>query len=172
MTGFLRFLGILNAAVWCGSAIFLVVALPALFTPGMKHLLTDAGVGYAAEAIFSRFFILQYFCGAIALIHLVLDSVYYGRPVRKSNLIVLLSVTFIGLLGGLWVQPRMRALHVIKYFGNTAEKQAQAARAFAVWHGASECVNVLVIGALIWYLWRVSCEKNHERFASLSKIRG
>ncbi len=70
MIGFLRFLGILNAAVWCGSAIFLVVGLPALFSPDLKKLLTDPGVGFAAEAIVGRFFKVQYCCGAIALAHL------------------------------------------------------------------------------------------------------
>ena len=60
MTGFLRFVGMLNAAVWCGSAIFLAIGLPALFSPELKRLLSPAGVGFAAESIVARYFILQY----------------------------------------------------------------------------------------------------------------
>jgi hypothetical protein len=172
VTGFLRFVAILNAAVWCGSAIFLTIALPALFTPEMKRLLTDVGVGYAAESIVSRFFILQYYCGAIALMHLLVEWFYYSRPVWRLNFALVLVVLTLGIVGGLWVQPKMRALHVAKYFGNTREQQVQAGKVFALWHGASETVNLAAIGGLIWYLWRVSREKDPQRFVSLSKIRG
>ena len=59
MFGFLRFAGILNAAVWCGSSIFLIVGLPPLFSVEMKRLLGEPGVGFAAQTILARFFILQ-----------------------------------------------------------------------------------------------------------------
>ncbi len=165
-------MGVLNAAVWCGSSIFVFAALPALFTPGMKHLLTDAGVGYAAEAIFSRFFILQYCCAAIAIVHMVVDWLYYGRQIRKSTLGVMAVVVALILAGGLWAQPKMRNLHVAKYFGNTPEKQAQAGRAFGRWHAASESANLIILCGLVWYLWRVTKEKIPERFVSFNKIRG
>ena len=78
----------------------------------------------------------------------------------------------IGVAGGLWAQPKMRALHVTKYFGRTSEQQMQAGREFAAWHTASEAANLLVIGGLVWYLWRVSREQEQPRFVSFSKIRG
>ncbi len=163
-------MAILNATVWCGSSIFLVVALPAVFSPEMKRLLTDAGVGYAAEAIFSRFFILQYCCGAIALAHLAAEWFYYGRPVMRLNLALIIGVLSLGLIGGLWVQPKMRALHVAKYFGSTRQRQEQATRSFAAWHAGSETANLFVIGGLVWYLWRVTMAKKPERIVSISKI--
>ena len=172
MTGFLKFVSILNAAVWCGSAIFLTVALPGLFTPEMKRVLTDAGVGYAAEAVVARFFILQYCCGAIALAHLVAEWLYYGRPLWRLNLALLAVVLSLGLIGGLWAQPKMRSLHVIKYFGSTREQQARAGKSFAAWHAASESVNLVVMAGLVWYLWRVSREKDSARFVSFSKFGG
>jgi len=164
--------GLLNAAVWCGSAIFLAFGLPALFSPEMKRLLTPAGVGFAAESIVARYFILQYWCGGIALAHLLAELFYCGRPLRRLNLAVVVVVLSLALAGGLWVQPKMRALHVTEYFGATSEQQTRAARTFAAWHAASEAVNLLVIVGLVWYLWRVNREQEPDRFVSFSKMRG
>ena len=165
-------MGLLNAAVWCGSAIFLVVALPALFSPELKRLLTAAGVGFAAESIVARYFILQYWCGAIALAHLLAEWLYCGRPLWRLNLGLLVVVISLSLAGGLWLQPKMRALHVAHYFGRTSEQQMQAGKTFAAWHAALEAANLLVIGCLVWYLSRVSREQEPARFVSFSKIRG
>ena len=165
-------MGVLNAAVWCGSAIFLTIGLPALFSPELEKLLTQAGVGFAAEAVVARFFLVQYWCGAIALAHLLAEWLYCGRPVRRLNMALVLGLLAIALVGGLWVQPRMNALHEVKYFGRNTEQQAQAAKAFALWHGASETVNILAIGALIIYLWRVSGPPESPRFGGFNKIRG
>jgi hypothetical protein len=162
----------LNAAVWCGSSIFMAIGLPGLFTPELKRLLSPAGVGFAAESIVARYFILQYWCGGIALAHLLAEWFYCGRPLRRLNLGVLVAVISLGLAGGLWVQPKMRALHVNEYFGGTSEQQAQAAKTFAAWHRASEAANVLVIAGLVWYLWRVNREQEPDRFVSFSKMRG
>jgi hypothetical protein len=169
--GLLRFVGILNAAVWCGSAIFLTIGLPAVFSPELKKLLTAPGVGFAAEAVVARFFLLQYWCGAIALAHLVAEWIYCGRRVRRFNLALVLGLLALALAGGLWAQPKMRALHEVKYFGKTAEQQEQAGKAFALWHGAAESVNLLVIGGLIIYLWRVSGPSENPRFSGFNKIR-
>jgi hypothetical protein len=172
VTGLLRFVGILNAAVWCGSAIFLTFGLPALFSPELKKLLTEPGVGFAAEAVVARFFVLQYWCAAIALAHLLAEWLYGGRPARRLNLSLVLAMLALALAGGLWAQPKMRALHEVKYFGKQPEQQAAAARAFARWHGAAESVNLLVMGGLIIYLWRVSGPPESPRFGGFNKIRG
>jgi hypothetical protein len=164
--------GILNAAVWCGSAIFLTIGLPAVFSPEMKKLLTPAGVGFAAEAVVARFFLLQYWCGAIALAHLLAEWLYSGRPVRRLNLALVLAMLTVALAGGLWAQPKMREWHATKYFGKTIELQTQAARSFALWHAASESANLLVIAGLILYLWRVSVPPASPRFGNFGKIRG
>jgi hypothetical protein len=172
VTGFLRFVGLLNAAVWCGSSIFLVVALPALFSPELKRLLTAAGVGFAAETMVARYFVVQYWCAGIALAHLFAEWLYFGRPLWRLNFGLLAVVLALSLIGGLWLQPKMRALHVAHYFGRTTEQQIQAGKTFAGWHAASEVANLLVIGCLIGYLWQVSRVQESPRFVSFSKIRG
>ena len=165
-------MGILNAAVWCGSAIFLTIGLPAVFSPEMKKLLSAPGVGYAAEAVVARFFLLQYWCGGIALAHLLAEWVYCGRPARRLNLALVLGMLMVALVGGLWAQPKMKAWHTVKYFGSTTELQTQAGQSFARWHAASETANLVMIGGLILYLWRVSLAPESPRFGGLSKIRG
>jgi hypothetical protein len=164
--------GLLNAAVWCGSAIFLVIGLPALFSPELKRLLTAAGVGFAAESIMARYFIVQYWCGGIALAHLLAEWLYCGRPLWRLNLGLLVVILSLALAGGLWAQPKMRDLHRTKYFGRTSEQQLQAGKAFAAWHTASEAANLLVIGGLVWYLWLAGREQEPPRLLSFSKIRG
>jgi hypothetical protein len=169
--GFLRFIGILNAAVWCGSAIFLVVGLPAVFSPELKQLLTAPGVGFAAEAIVARYFAVQYCCGAIALAHLTAEWLYAGRPARTLNLGLVTGMLAVGIIGGVWVQPKMQNLHKIHYFGQTPIQRDEAGKTFGLWHGISESVNLLVIGGLILYLWRVSSPEDHPRSGSFNKIR-
>ena len=172
VTGILRFVGILNAAVWCGSAIFLTIGLPALFSPELKTLLTVPGTGFAAEAVLGRFFALQYWCGAIAVAHLLAEWLYFGRPARRWNLMLVTAMLEVALAGGLWLQPKMQNWHKIKYFGATTELQAQAGKSFALWHAASETANLLVIAGLVLHLWRVSRPPESPRFGSFSKIRG
>lgn len=89
----------LNAAVWCGSSIFLVIGLPALFSPELKRLLTAAGVGFAAESVVARYFVLQYWCGGIALAHLLAEWLYCGRPLWRLNLGLLVVILSLGLAG-------------------------------------------------------------------------
>ena len=165
-------MGILNAAVWCGSAIFLAVGLPSIFSSELKQLLTVPGVGFAAEAIVALFFVVQYWCGAIGLAHLAAEWLYAGRPARSLNLGLVTGLLAVALAGGLWVQPKMQRLHKIHYFGQTAVQREQAGKTFALWHGTWESVNLLVIGGLIFYLWQVSRTTDHPRSGNFTKIRG
>src|SRR6266436_1420387 len=78
--GFLRFVGLLNAAVWFGAAIFFTFAAgPAVFSQDMKDALRQNNpyfYGAIAQVLISRYFRLQLICGVIALLHLVMESLY------------------------------------------------------------------------------------------------
>jgi len=171
MNGFLRFVALLNAAVWCGSSVFLVVGLPGLFSPELERLLTKPYVGFAAEAVLGRYFILYYCCGAVALLCLAANRIYSGKGSRLDFGLAG-SLMGVGMLSGLWLQPRMHAWHYLKYWGGTPEIQERAGRLFGAWHGISQCVNLLVIAGLIVYLWRTSRPAETQRFGGLGKMRG
>jgi hypothetical protein len=177
VTAFLRFLGVLNAAVWFGASVFLFIGLPAVFSDDLKKALGPigpVGVGWAAELIIARYFILSYCCGAVGLVHLALEWLYCGKPLLQRNLALLLALTGLALLGGLWLQPKLRELHYTMYFGATKTAQNQASDLFKAWHGASECGNLIVSAGLLLYLWRNSRAGETVRYGSLNldKIRG
>ena len=177
MTAFLRYIGILNAALWLGAAVFLIIGLPAIFSDELKTAIGPGGpviVGWAAQRILARFFILQYCCAAVGLAHVALEWLYCGKALLQRNLGILLLLLGLALAGGLWMQPKLKELHQIMYYGATPAAQIAARSAFKAWHGASECGNLLVIGGLLIYLWRVSRVGEHARFGNLhlDKIRG
>lgn len=170
MIGFVRFVGILNAAIWCGSAIFLIVGLPPLFSAEMKRLLGLPGVGFAAQTVLARFFILQYVCAGVAFAHLIVESLVNRHPFSRFNLALLTGLTALALAGGLGVQPKLRDLHLRMYYSTTPQQKEEAARNFRAWHGGSQIANLLVITGLILYLWKVTEARESPRFV-LSKIR-
>ncbi len=170
MIGFLRFIGVVNAAIWFGSAIFFtVVAGPTFFSEEMKSLFPPPYNGLAAQIFLKRYFYLQYFCGGIALLHLLLEKLYTGRTERfMSGLIaVILSIS---LLGGLWLQPKLKELHVVKYRGQTVELRAGAGKSFGLWHGVSQTMNLFMTAGLLFYLWRVSSLNHPARVAGFRKL--
>jgi hypothetical protein len=178
VTAFLRYLGVLNAALWLGAAVFLIIGLPALFSDELKNYLVPPKgptiVGLAAQMVLARFFILQYCCGALGLAHLALEWLYCGKPLFQRNLAMLALFIGLSLAGGLWMQPKLKELHHQMYYSVTKPAQYQARLAFNAWHGASECGNLVTIGGLLIYLWRVSRSGDHARFGNLNldKIRG
>ena len=141
----------------------------------LKQRLQPAGVGFAAEAIVARYFIVQYCCASIALPiprFELAEWDYCGRPIKSLNLGLILGMLAAALAGGLWAQPQMNEWHIIKYFGKTVALQTQAGQNFARFHAVSETVNLLVVVCLVFYLWRVSAPPESPRFAGISKMRG
>jgi hypothetical protein len=175
MIAFLRFVGILNASIWCGATIFLFIGVPAIFSDEVKRYLPEAYVGFPAQAVLARYYILHYCCSAIALAHLFIEWLYQGRSVhRRFTLSLLIGLAGIGLIAGLVLQPKLRELHLLKYGkypGATVQTRAQASSDFKKWHVVSEISNLLVAGGLIVYLWRVTRSAENSRFVGLNKLR-
>ncbi len=173
MIGILRFIGLLNAAVWLGASVSFTIALgPAFFTPEMKALIPPPWNGAAAQLVIERYFILLNCCGGIALIHWIVEKLYLGR-MSERFIFVLLTVTIsLGLIGGFWLQPKLKDLHRKKYdTHSTAEIRAIADRSFKMWHGVSQTMNLLVMGGLLIYLWRIGNPADGTRFVSTQKFR-
>jgi hypothetical protein len=174
VTGFLRFFGLLNAAVWLGGVISFTFALgPAFFSKEMTAIIRVPYNGIAAQIIIHRFFILINCCGAIALLHLFLEKLYLGKMVERLTLVALLVAISLGLSGGFLLQPKLKKLHLQKYSAQVStEIRTGAERSFRIWHGVSQTMNLFMLGGLLVYFWRISNPPGASRFSSAGKFRG
>jgi hypothetical protein len=174
--GFLRFVGILNAAVWFGTAIFFTFGTGMVpFSQEMKDLLGPNNFpfysGAIAQIFIARFFHFQVGCAIVATLHLFAEWIYLGKYPQKLQAGLLIGLASIALIGGYWLQPRLKALHATKYSVNARpELRAAASRSFRAWHGASQVVNLLMVGGLAVYLWRAANPVDQTRFVSAVKF--
>ncbi len=172
---FLRFIGIMNAAVWFGASVFFTFAVAsAFFTPQMKHLFGEAYTGIIAQQVVERYYVLYYWCGPIALLHQLAEWVYLGRALQRLTLIALAGAFCLGLIGGLGLQPKVNRLHQVKYGRNelyTPAQKAQATKSLKLWHGVAVAANYLALAGLALYVWRVANPSGGPRFVPASKFR-
>lgn len=162
MTGILRFMGILNAAIWLGGSVFFsFVAGQVPFSDEMRALLGQNHFPYYSGAIaqigVARYFTFQLVCCIIALAHLAAEWLYQERHGRKFLLGLVAVMLGLTLLGNYWMQPKMKRLHAIKYAQNYPQPQRDAAaRSFRTWHGFSMTLNLFMLGGLVIYLVHMS----------------
>lgn len=148
----------MNAAVWFGGAVFFTIAAgPAFFSTEMLNLVGRIYAGAAAQILLERYFNLQLLCAALALIHLLAEWLYTGKLLSRWTPYLLLGLLSIGLVGGFWLQPKLKALHLEKYGVRSQPAQRlEATRAFSLWHGVSQTINLLALGGLTAYLWQIT----------------
>ena len=178
MIGFLRFIGVINAAVWLGTAVFFTFgAGPACFSTDMKTALgitteTSYFPGAIAQVIITRYFHVTLACGVVALVHLLAEWLYMGRPTRKFSLVLVVGLFLLTFIGGNVFQPRLKELHARHYSTQLpiAERDA-AAKTFRVFHAVAQVLNVFMLGGLIVYAWRVGNPPDTLRFVSPAKFR-
>jgi len=175
VSGFLRFVGITNAAIWFGAGIFFAAGiLPAVFSQDMRNIFHESGDPYysgsVALVLFLHYFGLQYICGTIAVLHLLAEKFYSGRALPRFGTALVLAMFAFGLWGGLWLQPRMESLRQTMYFGRIQEQKDHARHVFGLWHGVSEAANLLVLGGLLTHLTRVSRQAQPGRHGLFYQI--
>ena len=175
MIGLLRFVGLINAAVWFGSALFIAIgAESAATSPAMKDLLGPKNFPYFSLAIdqilTTRLFHVYLLCSVVALLHLAAEWLYLGKYPHRVWLGLVLCFCLIGVTQNYWLQPRLAAWHRLRYSGGA---QSQAAdHAFGYGQTASEMLDFIVILGLAVYLWRVAYPPEPARFLTPSKFRG
>jgi hypothetical protein len=156
----LRFIGLLNAAVWLGAMIlFTAFVGPALFSPEVKMLVgrSEWMPGAIAQILVERYMVLQQWCAIIALVHLIFDWLYTGKLFAKSSIFILLICLGIALGGTRLLAPQMKQLHLMKYSPQSAPAQREhAARNFRILHATSQVTNVMALCGVLFYYWRLS----------------
>jgi hypothetical protein len=174
--GFLRCVGLLNAAVWFGSAIFFTFGAGFIpFSQEMKSLLGPNNYPYFSGAIaqlyVARYFEFQVGCVIVAVLHLFAEWLYLGKYPQKLQAGLLAGLAAAALIGGFWLQPRLKALHAAKFGVNTRPEVREAAtRSFRAWHGVSQVVNLLMVGGVAVYLWRAANPPSQTRFVSATRF--
>jgi hypothetical protein len=168
----------MNAAVWFGAAVFFTFGVaPVVIGDTLKKLLGEVWPGVIAMMVIERFFVVQYCCSIIALVHQFAEWLYLGKPLHRLTVLVLGTLFVFAIAGGLWLQPRLKTLHQVKYgYGpgatSTAVQRTQAARSFRILHGLSQTLNILSLCGLAIYVWRVTAAPNGPRFVPAAKFRG
>ena len=171
-------MGMLNAAMWLGAAAFCTVGvLPAVNSQTVMTLLGQNYFPYLSvaisRAIIARLFYWQIFFALLAWLHLVLEWLYLGRTPRR-RWVGLLTVLFsLSLAGGLWLNPKVTQFHRTQHALNVRpEERELAAKGFRLWDGVFQAVNVLLIGGVMVYFWRLTTAEDAPRFVTPVKFRG
>ena len=125
------------------------------------------------QIIMARYFIFLYLAAAIALLHLLAEWLYMGRPTRKFSLVLLAGLLALVLIGGVWVEPRLKKLHATRYAANMQPDQREAAaKSFRLWQVGSQVIDLAMIAGLVVYVWRIANPSDAPRFISSIKFRG
>jgi hypothetical protein len=169
----LRFIGLMNAAAWLGAGIFFTFGIgTAVFSPEMKDIFGDYYPGIIAQILLKRYFTLHLVCGVIALLVLGAEMFYTRRRFQRLTFALFLVPLLIGLFGGWILQPNMRPLHDAKYRAPTADERGLAGQQFGRLHALSSVLNLISLGFLVAYTWRVANPPEPARFVSAHKFRG
>lgn len=174
MLSFLRFIGVTNAAVWFGIAFhFTFVVEPGFYAPKMLSILPLSHAGLAAQVVAERYYLCHYICASIALAHLIAEWLYASRPLRRGLFYLALTILGFSLLGGMWLQPKMKQSHLAVHGElSTPEIREQGRKFFSFWRGTSKFMNSLVCLGLVVYVWQVTTSGNAPRYVSAGKLRG
>lgn len=177
MTGFLRYVGLFNAAVWFGAAVgYAVCIAPVFSSAALEGLLGPKNFPYFSVAIghvaAARFYHLCLVCGVIALLHLGAEWIYLGKTPKRRWVAAVLGLFCIALFETAWLQPKLSREHGARFaLNSTAAERAAAAKSFALWLRVSQGLNVLSLGGLGLYLWRVGTSAEPPRFVIAPRFR-
>ncbi len=158
MQSALRFVGVLNAAIWLGATLFFTVgAGPALFSEEAAAFLPRPHRARVAELVIGRLFVLQQVCGVVGLGLLLVDAIRAGRVVQRLSFAVVGGLFVASLIAGHMLAPKMHRLQQVRYSPRaTPQEQAAAVRTFNVLHGLSQAMNLFVVAGLVFHLHQVS----------------
>jgi hypothetical protein len=171
-------MGMLNAAIWLGAAIFCTLGiLPLVNSQTMMVLVGQTYFPYMSGSIvrliIGRLFDWQIACAVIAWLHLVLEWLYLGRTPRRLWVGLLTLLFSAGLLAGLWLNPKLTRLHRSEHVLNARPGDRElAAKSFRFWDGVFQAVNVVLIGGVSFYFWRLTTTEDAPRFVTPVKFRG
>ncbi len=168
--GFLRFVGLMNAAVWFGAAVFFAFGVgPAATSSQMRDLIGANNFPYYSQAIGNlyagRFFYLYSVCSVVALAYLGAEWLYFGKYPPRRWLALVMALVLLGMARGYGLQPALARLKTVEHGrASRVEERQAAARAFESWSFVARAVDILLASGLAVYLWRVGNPAEPTRF--------
>lgn len=120
MIGLLRLVGLLNAGIWFGAAVFYTIGVyPVTTSESVRTLLGANNFPYYGGALgqllTARFFHLSLACSIVALLHLATEWVYLGRVPRRRWPSILVALFLFALAQGWWLQPSLQQWHKTRF---------------------------------------------------------
>ena len=167
----------LNAAVWLGASLFFAAgAAPALASHAVHALFREQYFDYLSGAVTqvvaTRYFYWHIVCAIIACLHLLAEWLYLGRAARRRWLGLVAGLLALGLFGNAWLVPKLAQLHRSRHALNLRPEYRQAAaESFQSWYTVFQGLNLLIIGGVAIYFWRVTSSSDPLRFVSPNKFR-
>ncbi len=129
--------------------------------------------GAVAGIIMSRYFHITLACGVVALLHFLAEWVYMGRPRRKFSLGLVAALFALTLIGANAIQPSLVRSNHTQYAAKTLPADRESAgKSFRIVSATGIALNILTIGGLVLYLWRVSSPSDTLRFVRPVQFRG
>jgi hypothetical protein len=177
----LRFVGVTNAAVWFGAAVFFTLFVaPGIKSTDVQSLLGAKNFpffgGAIGQIILSRYFKLHLLCASIALVHSIVERLYFGRSNKGMWTGLLVTMFLLSLLASFWLGPeKLTRSHNTQYSADPKITPAQrdtAAKSFRKWDSIFQVVNVFMMGGVAVVLWRVVTPSDELRFVGSGKFRG
>jgi len=177
VTGFLRFLGVFNAAVWFGAVVFYLFGVSVLLNSDEVRTLFGADhYDFFSRAslliIQDRFYTIQWICAAVALIHLWTERWYLGRRTKRRWDGLILGALILSLWGDNYLVSRLSRLHNGQHArGASSELREASAKSFRNWQRIATLVHLYLLFGAGACLWRAANPESGPRFLSTSKLR-
>jgi hypothetical protein len=171
---FLRFIGLVNAAIWFGTALFFTFAVgPVFFGDAVLNIFggrqapySKAYAGLVAVVVMKRYFIWLQVCGLIAVLQGAAEAAYQGQSWKQFRNFLAVGLLGVSLLGGLWLEPTLEKLQAAKYNQRATPQQRElAGQSFGVWHGISQGVNLLTLAGLLVFFWKTAHPRQRDPLA-------
>ncbi|MBI1839795.1 MAG: hypothetical protein HYR88_02955 [Verrucomicrobia bacterium] len=173
MTSFLRFVGVMNAAVWLGASLFQLFAVSPFFgSAATRWLLGDAHALGAGLMLWDRFYTTHYLCLGVAWIQLLAEWVYLGRGIPPFHRWALTSLLVLGVLGHVELNRWVTPAHWNRYQPKaSAESRASAERTYPLSSAVWMTTNVALDLTVLVFSLRILMAVPGPRFMTQGKFR-
>lgn len=167
----------MNAAVWLGTTVFFTFgASPACFSPSITNMFNAGPDSYypnvIAQMIMTRYYAISLACAVVGLLHFLCKWLYLGRPNRKFSSMLIISLFVITLIGSNAIQPALGKLNRNRFTAPQQTERQSAMRSFHILSIVMEICNLVVIGGLVVYTWRIANPSDTLRFVNPVQFRG